>query len=254
VLIANLNPGGPNGGSATQYFVGQFDGNKFTPQDAKIRWVDYGPDEYAGITWSNTGNRRIFLGWMSNWQYANQVPTVKWRNAMTIPRELKLKIVNGDILLASEPVREIDKIASKPYKVNLGGSTHLPKQFMLKMRVTHAKNYSLEFINKTGEKLIVGYDKITNRYFIDRSKSGKTDFNPAFAKMAYGLRLTNENASDLQLVVDASSIELFADNGLTVMTATFFPSSPFNRLRIESNGALPVFQGAKIWPLLSTWR
>jgi fructan beta-fructosidase len=118
VLVVNINPGGPNGGSATQYFVGDFDGQAFKPIDQKIRWVDFGPDEYAGITWSNTGNRKIFLGWMSNWNYANQVPTVKWRNAMTIPRELALKNINGDIILASEPVKEIEGIAIKPVAIN----------------------------------------------------------------------------------------------------------------------------------------
>src|SRR5450432_732226 len=90
ILIANLNPGGPNKGSGTQYFLGDFDGNKFTPFSTKTKWLDYGPDDYAGITWSNTGNRKIFIGWMSNWMYANLVPSIKWRNAMTIPRELRV--------------------------------------------------------------------------------------------------------------------------------------------------------------------
>jgi fructan beta-fructosidase len=83
VLFVSVNPGGPNKGSATQYFIGEFDGSKFTPLDTDARWVDWGADNYAGVTWSNTGNRRIFLGWMSNWQYAQVVPTQKWRSAMT---------------------------------------------------------------------------------------------------------------------------------------------------------------------------
>ena len=252
VLIVNLNPGGPNGGSATQYFIGQFNGNKFIPTDDKIRWVDYGPDEYAGITWSNTGNRRIFLGWMSNWQYANQVPTVKWRNAMTIPRLLKLKVANGDTLLASEPVKEMDNIAAKPYAVKLTGNTHLPKQFVLKISLEHIKTYSLEFTNNEGEKLIVGYDKTTNRYFIDRSKSGKTDFNSEFAKMAYAPRLATGNVSDLQLVVDASSIEFFADDGLTVMTSTFFPKATFDHMVIKTEDK-SVIKNAEVIPLKSIW-
>src|SRR6476661_10743096 len=102
VLLVSINPGGPNGGSATQYFTGQFDGQKFTPYQTDTRWLDYGPDEYAGITWSNTGNRKIFLGWMSNWLYANVVPTVRWRNAMTIPRELHLKQVGKEMFVTSQ--------------------------------------------------------------------------------------------------------------------------------------------------------
>eukprot|EP01037_Dinobryon_pediforme_P007080 gene7080-7144_t len=195
VLIANINPGGPNGGSATQYFVGEFDGNKFIAADQKTRWLDYGPDEYAGITWSNTGSRKIFLGWMSNWQYANQVPTQKWRNAMTIPRELALKQVKREILIAAKPVDE----------------------------------------------LIVGYDNATKRYYADRSQSGKTDFNQVFAGRSFAPRLTEKESSNLELVVDASSFELFADNGLSVMTGVFFPGKSFDHLQIKDK-MLPVIR------------
>jgi fructan beta-fructosidase len=94
VLIVNINPGGPNGGSATQYFVGDFNGKEFKCDFKRVKWMDYGPDEYAGVTWSNTGNRKLFIGWMSNWEYANIVPTEKFRNAFTIPRELGLKKIN----------------------------------------------------------------------------------------------------------------------------------------------------------------
>src|SRR5437773_5860880 len=102
VLIVNINHGGSNKGSATQYFLRDFDGKKFTPNSKDVKWIDYGPDEYAGITWSNTGKRKIFLGWMSNWLYANKVPTIKWRNAMTLPRELKLMHVGNELLIASQ--------------------------------------------------------------------------------------------------------------------------------------------------------
>ena len=110
VLIVNLNPGGPNGGSATQYFLGNFDGNKFTPIDDKTRWLDYGPDEYAGVTWHNTTGKRIFLGWMSNWLYAIRVPTQQWRSAMTIPRDLALQNINGDIRLTSTPANNYNSL------------------------------------------------------------------------------------------------------------------------------------------------
>src|SRR3954464_4039011 len=117
VLIVNINPGGPNGGSATQYFTGQFDGHTFTPLQTDTRWLDYGPDEYAGVTWSNTGKRTIFLGWMSNWQYANQVPTEKWRSAMTVPRDLSLEKTGEKYLVVSKPVPELQALAEQP--VNL---------------------------------------------------------------------------------------------------------------------------------------
>ncbi|MEJ7677545.1 MAG: glycoside hydrolase family 32 protein [Segetibacter sp.] len=118
VLFVSINPGGLNGGSATQYFVGDFDGKKFTPYTTDTKWVDYGTDNYAGVTWSNTGDRKILLGWMSNWQYAKVVPTAAWRSAMTIPRDLKLVKVNNSYLLTSMPVNELNEIKDKETALN----------------------------------------------------------------------------------------------------------------------------------------
>lgn len=114
VLLVSINPGGPNGGSATQYFTGEFDGNVFTPYKTDTRWIDYGPDDYAGVTWSNTGDRKVFLGWMSNWLYGTSVPTDKWRSAMTVPRELSLLNKNGNYYLQSKPVKELNTLNQKP--------------------------------------------------------------------------------------------------------------------------------------------
>lgn len=257
VLIVNLNPGGPNGGSATQYFIGEFDGNRFIPIDNNLRWLDYGPDEYAGITWSNTAARKIFLGWMSNWQYANQVPTEKWRNAMTIPRELALKQVDNKILLTSDPVKELTSIESKPVKVSNylltgKGIKAIPEQFLLEFNITRISDYSVMLLNDLGEELVIGYDNTKKQYFINRAKSGKIDFNPGFTKMAFAPRLTNIKSSNIKLVVDASSVELFADNGLTVMTSIFFPHKAFTRLKFKNNKGT-VFKNLKLLPLKSIW-
>jgi len=227
VLIVNINPGGPNGGSATQYFVGQFDGNKFTPVDTKTRWLDYGPDEYAGITWGNTGARKIFLGWMSNWQYANQVPTEKWRNAMTIPRDITLKKVNGEMLLASVPVPELKGIVSG---LATTVKTKLPAQSLLKMRTASLNDYTITLSNDASEELVIGYDKKTNQYYIDRTKAGKVDFQHDFKGRFVAPRFATAKASDLTLVIDGTSVELFADNGLTTMTSIFFPNKPFDHI------------------------
>ena len=256
VLIVNVNPGGPNGGSATQYFVGRFDGIKFRPLDNKIRWVDYGPDEYAGVTWSNTGNRKIFLGWMSNWTYANQLPTTKWRNAMTIPRELSLETVDGGILLRSGPVKELTGIEQKPERLTAGVldgkiKTAVPAQYLLKLRTQTAQSYAITLSNDASEKLVVGYDASANRYYINRSMSGKVGFNPEFKKIAYAPRLSKALAGDIKLVVDNSSIEVFADHGLTVMTALFFAKKPYNRLQI--NGQKGQFSNAAVISLRSIW-
>ena len=123
VMLVSINPGGPNGGSATQYFTGKFDGNKFIPDNNTSKWIDWGTDNYAGVTWSGipeTDGRRLFLGWMSNWNYATVVPTTVWRSAMTIPRELTLSYENGNYILVSIPVSEL-KILRNNSKTLING-------------------------------------------------------------------------------------------------------------------------------------
>ena len=118
LLLVSINPGGAQGGSGTQYFTGSFDGHAFTPLDTATRWADYGPDNYAGVTWSNTGDEKIFLGWMSNWQYGTKVPTVQWRSAMTIPRVLGLKKISDGYFTTMMPVEALEKLVIKTTSYN----------------------------------------------------------------------------------------------------------------------------------------
>ncbi len=203
VLLVSINSGGPNGGSATQYFTGQFDGHQFVPYQTDTRWIDYGPDNYAGVTWSNIENRKIFLGWMSNWQYANVVPTQKWRSAMTVPRELQLEELDGKYFLQSAPVKELD-VLNEPSTVveNINaGNYNLPgnnSKIMtpLKLNMTAEKlvGFSISFFNEQGEKILAGYDAMNNKYFIDRSKSGNTAFEKNFALLHTAPRISKEPA------------------------------------------------------------
>jgi len=263
ILVVNLNPGGPNGGSATQYFAGSFDGNKFIPIDSNTRWLDYGPDEYAGITWSNTGNRKIFLGWMSNWQYANQVPTQAWRNAMTIPRELELQQSKGKILLASKPVAElknsynktialkqlqVDKTIDLSSKIN-----SFKSQYVLKLSLKQLQDYSIKLSNKNGEELLIGYDAGKDQFFIDRTKAGKTDFQKDFAGRFTAPRLTTAKNSNITIVVDKTSVELFADGGLIAMTVIYFPSADLNNLAVTASGKL-IIDNFSITGMSSIWK
>ncbi len=244
VLIVSINPGGPNGGSATQYFPGDFNGSRFTPIDTNTRWIDYGPDDYAGITWSNTGNRKIFLGWMSNWIYANIVPATTWRNAMTIARELKLKRAGNEMYVASEPVAELKKIQSKPVVLqniqvqksfdvaSKAGKITFPAR--LDLNLEKNSDYSIVLSNDAGEEVAIGYDKAQQQYYIDRSRSGQTNFQKDFAARHVAPRLSKAGSMDLSLILDVNSVEMFADGGLTVMTSIYFPTKPFTQVRIES--------------------
>ena len=243
VLVVNINPGGPNGGSATQYFTGHFDGKMFTSYGTGTRWLDYGPDEYAGVTWSNTGKRKIFLGWMSNWQYATVVPTEKWRSAMTVPRDLSIEKVDDRYLVLSKPVPELNSIAAQLVvieNIDAGNYDLTAKTGKLKgpaqLHIASDKiaNFSITLFNNSWEKVVTGYDKDSNNYFIDRTLSGKIAFEKGFAAKHTVPRLSSKDNMDLTLIIDNASVELFADYGLSVMTEIFFPSTPYSNITMQS--------------------
>ena len=268
VLLVSMNPGGPNSGSATQYMVGDFDGHEFKPYSTDIKWMDYGPDNYAGVTFSNVGDRNILIGWMSNWNYANVVPTEKWRSAMTVPRELGLleqqefikyyssyestansykdsKFQADGFYLVSSPLKELNtaftKTMSKENFVTekiFSLSTEknpIPNRIDLTSTAKLENDFEIILSNTFNEKLIIGYDAVKRQYFIDRTKAGVSNFNEGFAAVAVAKRLTNPYIyMNLSILLDKTSIELFADDGLTVMTALFFPTHPFTNCTLES--------------------
>lgn len=244
VLIVNINPGGPNQGSAAQYFLGDFDGKTFKPYSTQTKWMDYGPDNYAGVTFSNTGNRVVLMGWMNNWQYANKVPTATWRGATTVPRELGLKEVSKELYLTSAPVKELNALAGKTTTLtNLAvkGSTDLTARtggqyntFKLDLSAPATADFALVLANEQGNELVIGYDKRANVYYMDRTKSGKTDFEKDFGKRNTVPRLSTDKTISLTLLVDVASAELFADDGLSLLTGVFFPTGDLTKLSIRS--------------------
>jgi levanase/fructan beta-fructosidase len=250
VLIQSLNPGGYNGGSGTQYFVGDFDGKKFKldpsmenlPEKHKY-WIDYGKDNYAGVTWSNipdSDGRALFMGWMSNWLYGQKVPTETWRSAMTVARELKLKKVGDSYRVYSLPVKELGNYISKTFdkelieventmKIATSAEIDLAKAIIkYEFALSQNENYEFSLSNQKGDTLKFGFDKSKNQFYIDRKKSGITSFNNDFAnKVSTAPRTSISEKISVQIVLDKTSIELFFDNGETVMTEIFFPNAPF---------------------------
>jgi fructan beta-fructosidase len=278
VLIVNINPGAPNGGSGTQYFLGSFDGNKFVmdPQfEASLNakpaiattvkgqegiWIDYGRDNYAGITWSNVpreDGRQLFMGWMSNWDYANVVPTEKWRSAMTVARELTLENTTAGLRVASTPVKELQSIYGETKSLEeqtvtsaLGISEKLgvnTATYDLSMVVEPAgadNSFAIELSNSKDQKVLVGFDAARGQYYIDRTKAGNHSFSDKFSGIQYGPRLSADKAFDLRLLVDVASVEFFADGGKTVMTGIFFPDEAFTKVRLVADkGQLKVTSG-----------
>jgi fructan beta-fructosidase len=262
VLLVNLNPGGPNGGSATQYFVGDFDGINFNCNYKETKWVDYGPDEYAGVTWSNTGKRKVFIGWMSNWSYANIVPTEKFRNGFTLPRELGLMKIDNEMYLTSMPINELKSIEKTSVTKNdviideaidltsFFGKINTPSKFDL---IFSSKNdYNFEFSNSLNEKVIIGYNKEKNNFFLDRTQSGKVDFEKGFASVNIAPRLSKSEEVRLSVYVDKSSFEIFADNGLSILTGVVFPNEDFTKIKLTSSKKI-LINKMVYTPLHSIW-
>jgi fructan beta-fructosidase len=239
VLIVNLNPGAANGGSGAQYFVGDFDGHQFIPQDEETRWVDYGRDNYAGVTFHETGDKRIFMGWMSNWDYATVVPTASWRSANTLPRDLKLHSLNGKYVLASTPIAAVSDyvVGTQTIKSNkVVKSAAALQRLSGKLPV---QDFSITLSNNKGEQVIIGYEAASNRYFVDRDAAGDHSFSAKFAGKAYAPRLAKTDTIDFTLITDVASAEFFADGGLSVLTTIYFPSETLNNLKITAAKGLP---------------
>jgi fructan beta-fructosidase len=230
VLLVSINPGGPQKGSATQYFIGNFENGTFTPDDTMIRWLDYGPDNYAGVTWSNLPqgeNRTLFIGWMSNWLYGQVVPTPTWRSAMTGVRELSLIDLNGVLLLKSAPARELELLRGKEFAIDK--KSNLPSQAVeILMELDGSDMFTLILSNELDEKVTIS--KEMGLVSIDRTYAGKATFHPDFAAMHSAPM--SWKAEDLHIFLDASSIELFVNDGELVMTSLLFPSSPWKKVEL----------------------
>lgn len=251
VLLVSINPGGPQGGSATQYFIGDFDGKTFTSNQADTRWVDAGTDNYAGVTWSNTGDRKVFLGWMSNWQYAQVVPTSPWRSAMTVPRELSLVAVGNDYYLRSFPVKELDVLnGSSSTETHVTGfDKPLTSPARIAVHAAAITDFRITLSNSKGQQWVAGYESATNRFFIDRTLSGNTGFEKGFASRIYSKRIATTGGTDITLVIDNASAELFADAGVTTMTSVFFPDAAYDHIKIDGL----VMDSVSLTPLKGIW-
>lgn len=226
MLVCNINPGGPSGGSATQYFVGDFDGHKFTCESKPevTKWMDYGKDHYATVTFDNAPNgRHVALAWMSNWQYANQVPTLLYRSANSIPRDLGLFEYKGNTYCSVTPSEEITAARSKKPSKSLSEACE--------MVVNLKGDATITLSNSKGEKVVMTYKAKDETFSMDRTLSGKTDFSSDFAAITtapvYG------KMNKLRIFIDKSSIEVFDNDGKMAMTNLVFPTKPYDKVTIK---------------------
>lgn len=234
MLICNINPGGPFGGSATQYFVGDFDGHKFTCESKPevTKWMDYGKDHYATVTFDNAPEgRRVAIAWMSNWQYANQVPTQQYRSGNSIPRDLGLFEYKGETYCSVVPSPEMTAARSKKAGKKLTESCE--------MVVNLKGNATITLSNDKGEKVVMNYDAKAETFSMDRTKSGKVDFSKDFAAVTKAP--TYGKISQLRIFIDKSSIEALDADGKMSMTNLVFPSKPYNKVTVKGKGKYQVY-------------
>ena len=270
-LIVNVNPGCYFGGSATQYFTGDFDGKKFScdSQPNVSKWLDWGKDHYATVCFSNTGERTIAVPWMSNWQYCNIVPTKQFRSANALPRELSLYTQDGEIYLSAAPVPEIKTLRKEKKEIpafTVANDYHIDSllanndgayELALEITVGEAEIMGLSLFNDKGEKVDIYFNLPEKRLVMDRTKSGIVDFGKKsvpheievhdrrkttsinyiddFA-LATWAPIKKENKYTLDVFVDKCSVEIFLNGGKVAMTNLIFPSEPYNRMCFYSKG------------------
>jgi beta-fructofuranosidase/levanase/fructan beta-fructosidase len=232
-----------------------FSDEQAIPIQEEAVWMDYGPDSYAGVSWSDIPTeegRRLLIAWMSNWKYAQVTPTEKWRSAMTVAREIKLKRGANGYMLHSYPVKELESIRGlltelEPHSfdraremreevTNIGTLMDIETTFDF----GDANTFTITFQNTQGETLKVGVDKVRDEVFIDRTKASDASFSDIFAARPIAKAFMSGNKNKLRLLIDHTSVEVFLNDGAAVMTARFFPSEPLKLILLESDGEIKV--------------
>ena len=234
MLICNINPGGPFGGSATQYFIGQFDGHQFVCEDQpeETKWMDYGKDHYATVTFDNAPDgRRVAIAWMSNWQYANQVPTMQFRSTNSILRDLSLYQYEGETYCAVRPAKEMDAARGK----KIARPTD-----RCEIVVTLKGDARITLSNGSKERVVLDYDADMASLDFDRRHSGQCSFSDAFPTVVTAP--VHGTLRTLRIFIDKSSIEVFDADGRLSMTNLVFPSSPYSRISVKGKASAKIYE------------
>lgn len=258
VLDVDLNPGGIAGGSGDQYFVGTFDGTRFVPDDPPDRtlWADYGKDFYASLSFSDlpaADGRRIWIGWTSNWLYANDEPTSPWRGAQSIPRALALRRETGGLRLVQAPIAELETLRTSAAPTSVAGAAALPPaaEIVVEVKPGEWRESGIRLSNAAGEEVVVGVAREPLAVFVDRRRSRRTSFHAGYAGRHAGPIAWRDGAITLRILFDRSVVEVFANDGETVVTDRVFPTAPLDRVELIGDGA--PRPAAKLWALGSVW-
>lgn len=268
VMIVSIGDNGETKeGSRTQYFIGEFDGITFVNDndEATTLWLDYGRDNYAGVSWSDIQDgRRIYIGWMSNWRYANQVPTKEWRSAMTLPRELTLATIRDGIRVIQKPVKEVNSIKLENFvlqemTIESGKALSFPvnKQLIeinIELEKESSNQFGLVIRHSETENTKVSIDVLNDLLLVDRTQSGEYNFSSSFPSVQEAPIVLKNNRVKLQLFMDTSSIEVFANDGEIAVTSLIFPSELSKELVLFSNDGITNVVDLKITELDTIWK
>ncbi|HUI40854.1 MAG TPA: glycoside hydrolase family 32 protein [Terriglobia bacterium] len=271
VLSVNLNPGGVAGGSGDQYFIGRFDGTTFSNDNpaAETLWADYGADFYASTSFSDIppqDGRRIWMGWLDNWEYAARLPTRPWRGQQSIPRALGLKRFPDGIRLVQEPVREMQTLRS-PLLSTAGLTVDAANRRVASQSVRGdtleieaefapgaASEFGLKLRKGASEETIVGIDSAKSLLFVDRTRSGNSSFDPKFpSRHTAPLHLAAGRPVRIHVFVDRSSLEVFGGAGESVISDLIFPSPESQGLELYSKGGEARIVKLTVWRLGGMW-
>lgn len=252
IMLVSVNPGGPVSGSGTMYFIGSFDGSRFMADkdfDYPL-WLDYGSDNYAGVSWNNLEGRRVYIAWMNNWNYAGQVPASPWRSAFTLPRYLELISYQNKPLLVSKVVTEIETLADKWHDV-IDGEIGTSEAYQLQIKVSTTEDWTLTLYNAYGEQYVMNYQAFNRRIVANRgAKTGKTDFNLNFSIPSIGMPINTLNDEvTLDIYVDRSSVETLTSSGTAAMTNVVYPKSTYSKVELD----IPCSR-MRARPLRRIWR
>ncbi|MEM6320873.1 MAG: glycoside hydrolase family 32 protein [Bacteroidota bacterium] len=269
VLIVSIQQEAPNGGTATSYFVGDFDGQTFQCDVETQQWLDWGTDNYAFVTWNNlpeSDESPIGIGWMSNWQYAQIVPTETWRSAMTVPRNLQLVASDSGYLLKSMPVKALQNLRKETIsnqELNITDQQKLngtlaatPSELEIEVDLTKttASTFGLELKNDKGENLMVTFHPQEGAMLVDRTNSSRDKFSDDFFKSVHSAPVNfNAETLQLQVYIDIASIEIFVNDGELCFTEIFFPTVPFDNLSFFAKEGTCAVNRSSFYALKSIW-
>jgi fructan beta-fructosidase len=270
VLIINRNPGAPAGGTGVRYLIGKFDGAKFTSEvpDAPALWADWGKDFYATNTWNNTpaaDPRHIWIGWFSNWQYANVEPTEYWRGGLSVPRTLMLRHYADGLRLVQKPVRELESLRHEKFRVVNASVEEVNRKIVrtgtkgevyeLEAELEPGSSQEIGFRLRKGKdaETLVGLNTARKEILVDRTRSGEISQSKDFPGR-HAASIEKSARIRLHIYVDRSSVEVFVNDGERVLSERIYPPPGSDEIELYTKGTGGKLVSLTMWELDSIWK